>query len=284
MPESFKQIKNRIHSIENAKKVTAALEMVSFSKLNKTEKTLAFLRQYFLKLEQVYGHLLGEAQGLTHPFFEERSDNGKIALCLVTSDSGLCGAYNVNIISLAEKFLQEHVKERIVFVFVGKKGFNFFRKKGFLPLHAYLGLNGRYNQSTADEIANKLFEIFSCRLVDEVYVAYTHFESAFIHKPTIKKLLNLKKNIPQEVNFIFEPDKEMIAERFLRHYLIFNFRIMLLEAFASEHACRVIAMRSATDNAKEMLQQLTLARNKMRQASITQEIMEVISTAEALKG
>jgi F-type H+-transporting ATPase subunit gamma len=232
----------------------------------------------------MYGHLLATAENIAHPFLEKRSEAGKAALCLITSDTGLCGSYNHNIISLAEKFLEEKGRGRLAFVFVGKKGFNFFRKRGVEFLNAYVGLNGKYSPLIADEIAGKLMKDFESGVVDEVYVAHTHFETAFRNKPTIKKILNLERKITQEEDFILEPDREGILERFLPYYLLQDFRVMLLESFISEHACRVIAMRSATDNAKEMLDSLTLIRNKTRQANITQDMIEVISTVEALRG
>ena len=284
MVQSLKEIKNRIRSIQNTKKVTAAMGMVSFAKLNKIEKILPALRPYFLKLDKIYGDLLGTLDTTGHPFFEKRVPVKKIALCLITSDSGLCGVYNHNIISLAERFLDGFGLNKVNLFLVGRKGFQYFRKRGVEVSDAYLGLNGKYSYAIADEIADKLLHSFNSRAVDEVHVAYTQFQTAFLHRPTINKILNLERKVVTQNEFILEPDRPRILELLLRNYLLQDFRFMLLQSFAAEHASRVIAMRSATDNAQEIVNRLTLTKNKMRQANITQEIMEVVSAVEALRG
>ncbi|MDD5730383.1 MAG: ATP synthase F1 subunit gamma [Candidatus Omnitrophica bacterium] len=286
MIQSLKQIKNRIKSIENTRKVTSAMQMVSIAKLNRVEKQLAGAKPYFQRLDSLLSHLIADMGDTKNSFLEERAKKEKIALCVVTSDSGLCGMYNNVVIRFAEDFIMKQGGGNVKLIVIGKKGYNYFRSKKITIEHSYLGLQGRYSEKTSDEIAQKLMSIYSGRLADEVYITYTKFSAAYMHKPVMMKVLNVcpeQKNV-RPVNYILEPGKERILEELVERYIFTKVRFVLLEAFASEHTSRVMAMKTATDNARDLLAQLTLLRNKVRQASITQDIMEIISSADALKG
>jgi len=281
---SLKQIKNRIRSIENTKKVTSAMEMISAAKLNRTDKILYALRPYFSHLDSLLGRLSASAPGLSNIYFEERPLKGKISLCLITSDSGLCGTYNDGILRASEELINKYGKDKISLVEIGRKGANHFKRLGFEVIHSYIGLNGRYSDKLAGELSENLIKIFREREADEVYVAYAHFENVMSHRPVIKKILNLEAPRLKKIEYILEPDMEGILEELVPKYIFTATKLFLLEAFTSEHASRTVAMKTATDNAKDLLQSLTLLRNKVRQANITQEIMEIVSSAEALKG
>jgi F-type H+-transporting ATPase subunit gamma len=284
MMRSLRRIKNRIRSIENTEKVTRALEMISVVKLNRIDNILYAIRPYLLKLESIVNNFINSTEQLSSPFLEERPHRQNLGLCLITSDSGLCGMYNDNIIRLAEEFIRIQGKDKIKLIAIGRKGLNYFKKRNLQILNSYIGLNGRYSDKISDEITNALTNIFLSGEVCEVYVAYTHYETALRYKPMIKKLLNIEAPGSQEIEYILEPNKERILEELLPRYISMQTRLFLLEAFSCEHAARTVAMKTATDNANELLERLILQRNKARQANITQEIMEIISSTEALKG
>ncbi len=285
--QSLKQIKNRIRSVENTCKVTNAMQMISVSKLNRMDKALYSSRPYFSRLESFLNNLLaGRTQGVSKTFIDKKTISGKIALCVVASDNGLCGSYNNNIIRLAEEFILARPKESVELVCIGKRGNVYFHKHGRKIVNSYIGLNGKYSQLVADEITNYLIGLFLSGQADEVYVAYTHFKTALAQQPRVEKFLNIEPAQPtkQEINFILEPDINAILKDLIPRYMAMKMRLVLMNAFTCEHASRTVAMKTATENAHEMISGLVTLRNKVRQANITQEIMEIIASSEALKG
>lgn len=284
MIQTFKQIKNRIRSTENTQKVTRAMEMVSVAKLNRIGRKLHGLGPYVLALDELMHDFVNSQSGFVHPFFKVRDDLDKLCLCLITSDSSLCGAYNINIIRLAEQFINLHGKEKVSLFCIGRKGFNYFKKYNIEILNAYIGMNGRYSEKVIQEIENNLIDVFISGKVAQVHIAYTHSQTALIQKPIIEKFLNIEYAPTRKIDYILEPGRNEILEEIIPKYISMKLRLIILNAFSAEHSSRTVAMKTATDNAKELLQNLILLRNKVRQASITQEIMEIISSSEALKG
>lgn len=285
MAESLKIIKNRIRSIQNIEKVTSAMQMISATKLNRLGNALTSIRPYFQRMEALLNNLSRSKGAELSPFFAKRSAKEKIVLCVVTSDSGLCGAYNNNVINLAEGFITNYEKDRIMLAVIGKKGYNYFKKfyKDNI-LHTYLGLNGKFSQSLSDEIASRLSNIFLSKEAGEAHIVYTHFKNAMVNKPLITKFLGIEKAGGEEIDYIFEPDKIKVLEALVPKYLAMKIKFVLLEAFTCEHSSRLMSMKMASENARGLLHELTLLRNKVRQANITREIIEIISSAEALKG
>lgn len=285
MAESLKIIKNRIRSIQNIEKVTAAMQMISATKLNRLGNILSLTRPYFQRSESFLNNLTKGRNLAFNPFFEERSVKEKIALCVVTSDNGLCGTYNNNIIRLAEEFIAEHGKDKIRLIIIGKKGYNYFKRSySDNILHIYLGLHGKFSEKASEEISGNLTELFLSKKADEVYIAYTHFKNALVNKPVITRFLSIEQASAEKTDYIFEPDIETILEKLIPRHLSMKMRFILLDAFTCEHSARLMAMKMATENARDLLHQLTLLRNKVRQANITREIIEIISGVEALKG
>jgi len=284
MAQTLRQIKNRIRSIENTEKVTSALEMISATKLNRMDDLLFSLRPYFVKLDTLLSRLTSDPVKKSGEFFRESPVNPKAAVCLFTSDSGLCGLYNHNIIRVVEEFISRYGKDKISLILVGKKGLSYFKHAGLPILEKYIDLNGRYAQNSASQITQTLKEVFLSGKVDEVYVAYTHFASALTQRPLVVKILGLEVSQTNVIEYILEPDLDKILAQLIPQYISTKIKMLILEAFVSEHAARTVAMKTATDNADELLRQLTLLRNKVRQANITREILEIISAAEALKG
>lgn len=284
--QSLRNIKNRIRVIGNTHKITDAMERISVTKLKRVENTLFTIRPYVSQLNSLFHDLTGNTKLINSPFFEEKPGNGRIGLCVITSDSGLCGLYNSNIIRLADEFIQKQGKEKIKLVLVGKKGFAYFKNRGIEILKTYTDLHGKYQKTISDEICDYLSAIFLSGQVHEVYTAYTHYQTALILKPVLKKFLNIDRNYNEKtaIEFILEPDAQRIQDGLIPEYISMNFRLILLEAFTSEHSARTVSMKMATDNAEELLKMLVLFRNKVRQANITQEMMEIIASSEALKG
>ncbi|MDD5072198.1 MAG: ATP synthase F1 subunit gamma [Candidatus Omnitrophica bacterium] len=298
---SLRQIKRRIKSVESTKKITRAMQMVSTAKFKRSEDMLYIGRPYYLKLDSILQKLIAslkpEELG-THPLLEDRAEKKNLAICLITSDSGLCSVYNNNIIRVTEDFIEQHGKEKIKLVAIGRKGFAYFAKRDVKIAKSYIGLHGRYSPETADEIADALTGMFLSGEADEVYIAHTHFGSAMRYHTRVRKLLNIVPAPPGagtaepkeraaregEIEFIAEPSMEKILKDLIPRYVSVKTRLILLDAFTSEHSARMMAMQTATDNAVELIDSLTMLRNKARQASITGEVLQVATTAEALKG
>jgi len=284
MIQTLNQIKSRIRSTENTQKVTGAMEMVSVAKLNRVGKNLVTLRPYAQGLKELMHNLINSQEGVIHPFFNVNNNQDKLCLCLITSDSGLCGPYNNNIIRQAEEFIYTRGKDKVSLVCIGRKGFNHFKKNNSTILNSYIGMNGRYSDKVSDEIARNLIDIFISGKASSVHIAYTHSQTALIHKPTVEKFLNIERTSVERIQYILEPDLTSILNDIIPKYISMSFKLIILDAFNAEHSARTLAMKTATDNAKELLHSLVLLRNKVRQANITQEIMEIISSSEALKG
>ncbi len=284
MPQPIKQIKNRIRSVENTKKVTGAMQMISVAKLNRIEDLLFALRPYALRLENLMHNLAALSPEDPVGYFKKSSGSGDIALCVVTSDSGLCGAYNQNIIRAAEGFLGKNGVDKVKLILIGQKGQSYFRARPVKIINSYVGLNAKFIQSTCDKITAQLMQLFLSGQVGSVYLAYTYFENSIAQKANIERLLAIESKEEKPTEYIVEPDLESILEDLVPQYLLVKMRLVFLEAFTSEHAARAISMKTATDNAKELLEGLLLLKNKVRQAGITQDILEITSSSEALKG
>lgn len=300
MSQSLKAIKNRIRSIENTRKVTSAMQMISSTKLNRIDSRLVQNRPFARKIESILDNLLQGRPANLNPFLEQRLSKERIVLCVITADNGLCGVYNNNVIRQAEDFISRYDREKVKLVVVGKKGWSYFKNYRENIIHSYLGLSGRYSDKICSELLNNLTNIFLSKQADEIYFVYTRFKNVLSNQVVVDKFLSidpstwfdcahhksLRTNIKpeQEKDYIIEPNISRVLEELIPEYLSTRVRLMLLEAFTSEHAARLMAMRTATENAKELLNSLVLLRNKVRQASITREIIEIVSAAEALKG
>jgi F-type H+-transporting ATPase subunit gamma len=293
---SLRQIKRRIRSVESTKKITRAMQMVSTVKLKRTHDMLFAGKPYYFKMDALLKKLLAgpvrkefsngvNAVTFSHPLLEERAIKNNFTLCVVTSDSGLCSTYNNNIIRIAEGFIGKHGAKNIRLAVIGRKGFSYFKNRGIKISRAYLGMQGRYSREAAEEIARAITGDFLSKKTDAVYIAHTHFDATLKYRPKLQKLLNIEPAAEEhETDYILEPNGGKILENIIPMYISAKIKGILLDAFTSEHSQRMVAMKSATDNAVELIDNLTLSRNKARQAAITTEITEVSSAAEELKG
>ncbi len=284
MPQSLKQIKNRIRSVENSKKVTNAMQMISVAKLNRAENELFGLRPYALKLESVMYNLAASAQDPHTGYFGTGVKGGYAVLCAITSDNGLCGVYNQNVFHACEKFINDHGADKVRLILIGQKGLNYFKPRPVKVVGSYTGLNARFSGRVCGEILDRVKGSFLAGEAASVHLAYTYFENSIVQRPRIDRLLGIETRKIKPLDYIAEPDLKSILDDLIPRYLEVKLQMAFLESFTSEHAARTISMKTATDNAKELISGLVLLRNKLRQAGITQDILEITSSVEALKG
>jgi F-type H+-transporting ATPase subunit gamma len=284
MAETLKRIKNRIRSVEGVEKLTSAMKMISASKLKLLQKQLAPSGEYFFRLEAMLKNILAAFPGADNEFLRPGSGKQPAAICVFSSDTGLCGNYNNVIINLAERFVRDNTPGGAKLVTVGRKAFRYFKKKNYEVVNSYVELYGRYSDAVSADISKTLTDLFLKGEAGEVYVAYTSFISGSRHKAVIEKIIPVDPVRGQETEYLTEPNISEILRDMLPLYIHARVRHIILNAFASEHAQRVIAMSEASDNAGELKDALVLLRNKLRQAGITTELIEIISSVGVMKG
>ncbi|HTL47143.1 MAG TPA: ATP synthase F1 subunit gamma [Verrucomicrobiae bacterium] len=302
MSGQLRELKNRIRSVENTKKITRAMEMVAAAKLRRFQTLMVNARPYTEGIESLVRRLFDaqktaqqkgkkKAAEFTHPFFEKREEK-KIALLVMTSDTGLCGSYNTDLVNLAKKFIGERkVTGQPLLVGIGKSGITGLQRAGFKFERTYTDVRASRVEEILKDFKQYLEEIYSQGKVDAIYVVYSHFLTLSQFHGVAEKLLPLEAPTQKEgqkpaassVEYIFEPSREAILGQLIPQYFEAKTRMMFLESMVSEQIARMNAMHQATDNAKEMIESLVLQRNKARQASITKEIIEIVSGSRALK-
>ncbi|MGC7871753.1 ATP synthase F1 subunit gamma [Desulfosporosinus sp. SYSU MS00001] len=276
-----RDIRRRIRSVRNMQQITKAMKMVSAAKLRKAQQKLIAARPYANQLQGVLERL-SQAGDTVHPLLVKRPVQ-KVVYVLITSDRGLCGGYNANLIRKTSGLIAETPQD-VKLVTVGRKGRDFFRrgKIEFLAEFVALGDDPSFNQ--AKEIAQEVVRLYEQGEADEVYLLYTEFVSAITQKPAQVKLLPIEKPEGKHgKQYIFEPSPDEILASLLPKYVETQIFRSILEGKASEQGARMTAMSSATDNATDMIDRLSLAMNRARQAAITKEISEIVGGAAALE-
>lgn len=281
---TLKAIRKRIASIRNTQQITKAMKMVSAAKLRRAQEALLEARPYAEKMDQLLQNLSLRVSPEAHPLLRA-SEERVVDLVLITADRGLCGGYNSNLIQAAEAFLKGHREVRLILL--GRKGVDYFRRRKAEIAERYLQIWARPPEELAAELATKLLSRFSSRESDAIYLLYSRFRSALSQVPTVERAIPVlapgEAPGAQPSEYLFEPDVDSLLSRLLPKVVEVRIYHALLEAAASEHGARMTAMDSATSNAAEMIDSLTLQMNRARQAAITKELMEVVSTAEALR-
>jgi F-type H+-transporting ATPase subunit gamma len=285
---TLRDLRRRIKSVQGTQQITKAMEMVAAAKLRKAQTRLESSRPYASNMQVMLNNLTQASASLVHPLFEKREIK-KTGVVVVTADRGLCGSYNHNVIHQADRFLKGYNKDSVELVIIGKKGYNYYVKRHWGIRLKYLGLGGNLILTQVKNITNELVNLFLSQEVDEIYFVYTKFLSAASYKVTTEKFLHIESQVKAEgkkayIDYIFEPDPQKIFASLLPNYCMTKVQMALAESFASEHGSRMISMGAATKNAEEMIEHLTLVLNKLRQASITKEMLEITTGAEALKG
>ncbi len=284
---TLKTIRKRISSVRNTQQITKAMKMVSAAKLRRAQDAVLRARPYAEKMTALQKNLSARISAENHPLLRAREEK-RTHLLLITSDRGLCGGYNANLIRTAESFISSRAHQvQISLSFVGRKGGGYFQRRNPETADRHLDTWGRLAEELAAELAEKVMRRFLGEESDAVYILYSRFRSAISQVPTVNRLIPLatgeEEGEEQTTEYLFEPGVEELLTTFLPKVIEMGIYQALLEAAASEHAARMTAMDSATTNAGEMINQLTLLMNRARQASITRELLEVISTGEALK-
>lgn len=284
---TLKVIRKRIGSIRNTQQITKAMKMVSAAKLRRAQEAAVQARPYAEKMTDLLKNLSARVSREAHPLLTVREER-KIYLLLFTSDRGLCGGYNANLIRAAEAFMRrEGAGKEINLFLVGRKGADYFRRRRAQIADRRVNVLATPAEELAAEIAEKVIESFIKGETDAVYLLYSRFRSALSQVPTLEKLLPVpvseNSNADQMTEYLYEPGAEALLASLLPAVAQVAIFRALLEATASEHGARMTAMDSATSNASKMMGSLTLQMNRARQASITRELMEIVGTAEALK-
>jgi F-type H+-transporting ATPase subunit gamma len=283
---SLRDIKRRIRSIENTRQITRAMEMVAAARLRKAQVRVEAARPYGLKMQQMLESLAAAAAGLHHPLFEERKVKNTM-LVVFSSDRGLAGSYNSNVIRTAVRYLKQAPRGTVRLGIIGRKANEYFKRRPYPVEFAITDLGGKVDLTRTRRLATDITSIFHRGDVDEVRLLYTRFVSMVSYRMTLERFLPIEKPAGAEnkpvSEYIFEPDAEGIFTSLVPRYCVTKILQAMLESFASEHGSRMIAMGNATKNASEMIDNLTLLRNKMRQASITKDLIDIVTGAEALK-
>jgi F-type H+-transporting ATPase subunit gamma len=287
---SLKALRKRISSVRSTQQITRAMKMVSAAKLRRAQEAAERARPYASKLTEMFSAVVADLGEDAHPLLARREEK-RADLILITSDRGLCGAYNTNLIRLGMKYIGETPAEHVALFTVGRKGNDFMRRRGIKPVTETTGLGHLNLTEVARDLGQQVMQRFADGETDAVYVVYSRFRSAIAQIPTLLPLLPVQRPEGADaatsgpaVEYIFEPPRPELLGSLLPRYVQAMILQALLESNASEHAARMTAMDNATSNASDMMDRLTLQMNRARQATITTELMEIVSGAEALKG
>jgi len=293
---NLRDIKKRIGSVQSTRQITRTMEMVSTAKIKKAQERIESARPYALSMMEVLGNVARFAVGASHPLLVEHEKRERIVVISVTSDRGLAGAFNSNILRMTEDTIREERETgaEVDVISVGKKAGSYFRYRGLEPLAAYRDISDKPTFADAESIAAHVISAYEVEEIDAVYIIFNHFKNVADQKPEIHQLLPIERRIMDDAvdgvesmrinaEYQFEPDAETVLALLLPTYVETLIYRALMESAASEHGARRTAMKAATDNASDMILTLTRSYNRARQAAITQEIAEIVGGSAALE-
>ncbi len=293
MAGQLKEVRNRIKSVQNTQQITKAMKMVSAAKLRKAQDSIVQMRPYAKKLLEVLSNIVSNSEGDLGMNLAIERPVEKVLLIVITSDRGLCGAYNSNIIKMAkqltrEKYSSQAAKGNVQIWSIGKKGYEHFLKNKFKVDPAFKDIFLHLNFESVQACSKAAREAFMNKDFDKVELIYSEFKNAATQRFVAEEFLPVpkvrKKEGAKKIDFIFEPSKEVLIAELMPKILNTQLYKAVLDANASEHGARMTAMDKATENANEMLRSLKISYNRARQAAITTELTEIVSGAAALKG
>ena len=293
MAGQLKEVRNRIKSVQNTQQITKAMKMVSAAKLRKAQDGIIQMRPYAKKLQEVLSNIAGSSDGEAGSSLSVERAEEKVLLIVITSDRGLCGAYNANLIKLAkatikEKYPSQGAKGNVTIWSIGKKGYEHFAKNKFKTDAAFKDIFHNLTFENVQVCAQAAVKAFGNKEFDKIELVYSEFKNAATQRFVLEQFLPIpnvkKKEGAKKSDFIFEPSKEELITELMPKILNTQLFKAVLDANASEHGARMTAMDKATENANELLKELKLSYNRARQAAITTELTEIVSGAAALKG
>jgi F-type H+-transporting ATPase subunit gamma len=291
---TLRDLKKRIKAIRNTQKITKAMKMVAAAKLRKVQDRMLNFRPYAFRIREIVSDLSMAVEREAHPILTVRPRK-TIELLVITSDKGLCGAFNANILRFASQQIAELKREgfEISLSTVGKKAFDYFTRRGFNIRSSWVGLSGKVSYDSAKEIARDIIEGYINERFDEVRLTFNEFKSLISQRLVSLKILpveGLEEGSSNEEqastsggSFLYEPSIETVFERLLPRYIEIQVFRALLESSAAEEAARMAAMENATKNCEDLVQRVTLRANKLRQEGITKELMDIVGGVEALR-
>jgi F-type H+-transporting ATPase subunit gamma len=294
---SLLDIRRRIRAVKSTQQITKAMKMVAASKLRRAQDRIQQARPFALQMQRVLNSLAGRVDPAAHPLLDERREplaGGRSLLFVITADRGLCGSFNANVIKASGHFVVEHRDRPVALGLVGRRGRDFFAKRGFEVRFERINLFARLSLADAREIARIAMDAFTGGEVDSVHLAYNEFRSVLAQRVVIEQLLPIPREAfsapsgggtqaaAPATEYLYEPAPEQLFTTLLPTHVEVQVYRALLESNAAFYAAQMTAMDSATRNSGEMIESLTLYMNKVRQAAITREIIEVVSGAEAL--
>ena len=294
---SLLDIRRRIRAVRSTQQITKAMKMVAASKLRRAQERVTSARPFAAEMLRVLNSLASRVDPSTHPLLDERAAGaagGRVLLLVITADRGLCGSFNTNVIKSSATFIAENPGREVALGLIGRRGRDFFARRGFAVRYEQINLFAHLRYEDAQGIARAAVEAFTGAAVDSVYLVYNEFKSVLQQRVVVERLLPIPRGAfagteepaaqrhgQPEVDYLYEPAPgQLLADLLPSHVDVQVFRA-LLESAAAEHAARMTAMDAATRNSAEMIDQLTLYMNKVRQAAITREIIEVVSGADA---
>ena len=293
MSGALKEVRNRIKSVQSTQQITKAMKMVSAAKLRRAQDAIVQMRPYAQKLQGMLGNIVGNAEGDIDLALAKQRPVEKVLIIVITSDRGLCGGYNSNLIKLAklditEKYAAQFAKGNVEILPLGKKGYEHFSKNKFKVVDRYWNIFSNLDFENIAAAAKYALDAFARGEIDAVDIVYSEFKNAATQKFIAEPFLPVKKtesgNSNAKIDFIFEPDKTVLLQELMPKILNIQLYKAILDAHASEHGARMTAMDKATENANELLKALKISYNRARQAAITTELTEIVSGAAALQG
>lgn len=290
---NLRDIKKRITSVQSTRQITRTMEMVSTAKIKRAQERIESARPYALAMMELLGNVTRYAKGAAHPLLAERDVRSRVVVIPVTSDRGLAGAFNSSILRMTDDYLRDLTAEgaKVDIIAVGKKAAAYFMYRGIQPIAVYRDISDKPTFADAKAIANQVIRGYSDGEIDEVVVIFNRFVNVAEQSPELHRLLPIAATVLDEAadksdvsaEYVFEPDAEEVLGNLLPTYIEALIFRSLMESAASEHGARRKAMKSATDNASEMITTLSRVYNRARQAAITTEISEIIGGAAALE-
>ena len=288
----LKEVRTRIASVKSTRQITSAMKLVAAARLRKTQDRIVQLRPYANKLDEILANLYETLEGeVQHPLIEYR-DPEKVLIVLITSNRGLCGAFNTNASKhaldlIGDQYSAQNKAGQLSIMSLGKKGKDFLKTRGVDVAETNQEIFDDLNFKHTSAIADHLMEQFMNKAFDRIDFVYNQFKNAAVQNVVTETFLPLKFEVSEKrkhnFDFIFEPNEEFLVQNLIPRTLRIKVFKMLLDSFTAEHGARMTAMHQATDNATDLIRELTLKYNKARQAAITREIMDIVGGAEALR-